>query len=150
MRLEGGSAIGHRSIRYRQSRITCSPQAPSYGSTRFYNGILKALFFLTTSRIVFIFVLFCEALGEALNEAAAAAAVPEGPLLPLTRPGSCAQEGSGFLNLSNLIFLLAVYCPAIEPFRHGLINYKDTKPSLSSLLVLKRVYRLEIQSVMLV
>jgi hypothetical protein len=81
-----------------------SPQAPSYGSTRiFYNGILEAFFFHTTSRIVFIFVLFCEALGEALNKAAAAAAVPGGPLLPLTRPGSCTQEGPGFLNLSNLI-----------------------------------------------
>jgi hypothetical protein len=71
-------------------------KAPSYGSTRICNGILEAFFFLTTSRIVFVFVLFCEALGEALNKAAAAAAVPEGPLLPLTRPGSCTQEGPGF------------------------------------------------------
>jgi hypothetical protein len=32
---------------------------------------------------------------------------------------------------------------------HGPNNYKDTKPSMSSLLVFNRVYRLEIQSVML-
>jgi hypothetical protein len=33
---------------------------------------------------------------------------------------------------------------------HGPNNYKDTKPQMSSLLVFTRVYRLEIQSVMLV
>jgi hypothetical protein len=33
---------------------------------------------------------------------------------------------------------------------HGERNYKDTKPYMSSLLVFIRVYRLEIQSVMLV
>jgi hypothetical protein len=32
---------------------------------------------------------------------------------------------------------------------YGLINYLDTKPVMSSLLVFYRVYRLEIQSVML-
>ncbi len=35
-------------------------------------------------------------------------------------------------------------------YQHGLINYKDTKPELSSLLVFNKVYRLEIVSVMLV
>ena len=34
--------------------------------------------------------------------------------------------------------------------KHGPNNYKDTKPLMSSLLVFDRVYRLEIQSVMLV
>ncbi len=34
--------------------------------------------------------------------------------------------------------------------KHGPNNYKDTKPSMSSLLVFNRVYRLEIQLVMLV
>ncbi len=33
---------------------------------------------------------------------------------------------------------------------HGLNNCKDTKPEMSSLLVFNRVYRLDIQSVMLV
>jgi hypothetical protein len=33
---------------------------------------------------------------------------------------------------------------------HGPNNYKDTKPCMSSLLVFSRVYRLEMQSVMLV
>ncbi len=32
----------------------------------------------------------------------------------------------------------------------GLINYEETKPSMSSLLVFNRIYRLEIQSVTLV
>ncbi len=32
---------------------------------------------------------------------------------------------------------------------HGLNNYEDTKPLMSSLLVFNRVYKLEIQSVML-
>jgi hypothetical protein len=33
---------------------------------------------------------------------------------------------------------------------HGLNTYKDTKPQMSSLLVLYRVYKLKIQSVMLI
>ncbi len=37
-----------------------------------------------------------------------------------------------------------------EGLAQWLNNYKDTKPSMSSLLVFNRVYRLEIQSVMLV
>jgi hypothetical protein len=40
--------------------------------------------------------------------------------------------------------------PMIYQIKHGLINCKNTKPKMSSLLVLKRVYGLEIQSVMLV
>jgi hypothetical protein len=46
--------------------------------------------------------------------------------------------------LSTFIFLTR------KQSQHGLINYKDTKPKISSLLVFNRVYRLEIQSVMLV
>jgi hypothetical protein len=37
-----------------------------------------------------------------------------------------------------------------EPRPQRLLNYKDTKPWMSSLLVFNRVYRLEIQSVMFV
>jgi hypothetical protein len=37
----------------------------------------------------------------------------------------------------------------IHTFTHGPNNYTDTKPLMSSLLVVRRVYRLEIQSVML-
>ncbi len=36
----------------------------------------------------------------------------------------------------------------IQGVYHGLINYKDTKPQSSSLLVFNRVYRLEVQSIM--
>ncbi len=45
---------------------------------------------------------------------------------------------------------LAIMTPTKESHCHGRRNCKDTKPSMSSLLVLNRVYRLEIQSVMLV
>jgi hypothetical protein len=34
--------------------------------------------------------------------------------------------------------------PRLLTPRHGLNNYKDTKPEMSSLLVFNRVYRLEI------
>ncbi len=53
------------------------------------------------------------------------------------------------------LFKFAHYKYILPPFviridlYHGLINFKDTKPSMSSLLVFIRVYRLEIQSVML-
>ncbi len=51
-------------------------------------------------------------------------------------------------NYTNNPLLKKVKCKYAVSFRHGQINYKDTK--MSSLLVFKRVYRLEIQSVMLV
>jgi hypothetical protein len=38
----------------------------------------------------------------------------------------------------------------VQCAHHGPNNYKDTKPIMSSLLVFNRVYRLEIQSIMLV
>jgi hypothetical protein len=43
-----------------------------------------------------------------------------------------------------------VACSRGEGFKQGPTNYKDTKTLMSSLLVLDRVYRLEIQYVMLV
>ncbi len=46
--------------------------------------------------------------------------------------------------------MVGIFDPACELLPHGQRNYKDTKPEMSSLLVFNRVYRLEIQSVMLV
>ncbi len=47
---------------------------------------------------------------------------------------------------SVLTLLLFTYKPVTQELNY----YKDTKPKMSSLLVFNRVYRLEIQSVMLV
>ncbi len=54
---------------------------------------------------------------------------------------------STFLTLYSTFGLLKIAC---IDWAHGLSNYKDTTNKMSSLLVFNRIYRLEIQSVMLV
>ncbi len=64
-----------------------------------------------------------------------------------TGPRSNCQLSPTFASLARKVCFAEM---AVVGLQHGPNNYKDTKPKMSSLLVFNSVFRLEIQSFMLV